>query len=157
MACLRSTETYNYLRCRVRVCVYTRTLNSKLSWWRWSWQSDSSGFDVQSRSSGGFWRFCTENKRCQTALWSADRSSCDLWSGCARFTFQNPLVRGKQPFVASRQTRRPGFNNNAILIEVEHIKSPVRSFFVIISRMQNHHLAGPWSALNALERARGSR
>lgn len=95
------------------------------------------------RSAGGF---CTENKRCQTALWSTDRRSCDLWSGRARFTFQNLLVR-----VATfcRVEASLGFNNDAILIEVEHIKSPVRSFFVIISRMQNHHLVGPWSTLSA--------
>jgi len=95
------------------------------------------------RSAGGF---CTENKRCQTALWSTDRRSCDLWSGRARFTLQNLLVR-----VATfcRVEASLGFNNDAILIEVEHIKSPVRSFFVIISRMQNHHLVGPWSTLSA--------
>lgn len=69
----------------------------------------------------------------------------DPWPWRARFTFQNPLVAVRVATFcrAEASPRRPGFNNNAILIEIEHIKSPVRSFFVIISWMQNHHLTGP--------------
>jgi len=53
--------------------------------------------------------------------------------------FQKPRREvARATFCRAEVNPSPGFNNNAILIEVGHIKSPAR-FFVIISRMRNHH------------------
>jgi len=112
----------------VCVCVCASSLNSKLSWWRRSairlfalWCPVSF---VPYHRGGGFRQNQKQEMSNGAVVYGpVAMQARDPWPWRASFYVTKPVGMGSGDLLSRRASpRRPGFNNNAILIEVEHIK-----------------------------------
>jgi hypothetical protein len=115
-----SEHTKNGLKHTLHHVEVLVTAWSAIRLWALMWASRSAGCGGRSRR--GFIPKTRDVKRC-CGLQTVTRPLV-----AARFVFQN-LSFSRAAFCRAQRDPSPGFNNNAILIEVEHIKSTAVSLW----------------------------